>query len=260
MCKKFSRKTLFILIVVILALLVGNIAVLIWCKYEKSNWLTLISGWLGFVATLTIGLITIGQSERHALITRKHEIVCQVHQEKEKMIDIFGTLCSHERYINLFHWLLPDKDGVYSEDRLSQYKMEVRVLQSGTISSSLKIQTLYLARTNIDKAIEKVDELLLFYSEYDEPLNDNWPRYDYWKWEQLIKKINSNTMRIVLELCEIRNSFLEGYQKTIDEINACRSMKSLTELLSSIETENKKSKQLAEETIDKHIKSAEEKN
>ena len=55
-------------------LLFGNIAVLVWMDDAvKPYWLTLISGWVSFIATITIGVIAYNQSERYKNENTRYE-------------------------------------------------------------------------------------------------------------------------------------------------------------------------------------------
>lgn len=81
----------FIIIGVVLFL--GNIALLITLRtfpQEQSAWLTFVSGWLGFFATLIIGIIAYKQNNKINFLSRKQQAVFKI----STLIDDFN----HEFY------------------------------------------------------------------------------------------------------------------------------------------------------------------
>jgi glucan phosphoethanolaminetransferase (alkaline phosphatase superfamily) len=60
---KKNKKWLWLLLGIILF---GNISILIWCNYNKAEWLTLISGWISGIATLGIGVIAVLQNKKYS--------------------------------------------------------------------------------------------------------------------------------------------------------------------------------------------------
>lgn len=69
-----------ILILFGIALLVGNICVLIYVTEDKgqSSWLALISGWISGVATLIVGLIAFWQNNKFTFDTRKRDLILEI--------------------------------------------------------------------------------------------------------------------------------------------------------------------------------------
>lgn len=92
--KRYKSKWLWICFISGLFLFVCNIIILVClrdCPQEQSAWLTLFGGWLGFCATLIVGLIAYCQSKKYKeeadqqyrfigpmsiLWTKKVEILC----------------------------------------------------------------------------------------------------------------------------------------------------------------------------------------
>lgn len=64
----YKNKWLWLCLFLGLILLVGNIVLLVCLQnfqQEQSAWLTLFSGWIGFFATIIVGLIAYGQSKKY---------------------------------------------------------------------------------------------------------------------------------------------------------------------------------------------------
>ena len=80
MKKKFYKSWLFwIVLVVTISLLIGNILVLYYIPCDiKNAWLTLISGWVSGVATFLVGLIAHNQNKEFAKIEKTNTLLNQI--------------------------------------------------------------------------------------------------------------------------------------------------------------------------------------
>lgn len=102
--KLFKNKLLWIRIaicIIILIALVGNFAVL-FClsgnEQSQSAWLTLYGGWLGFLATLIIGIIAYQQSNKFTFESKKQNLISII---TNYMRDIQEGFVNHVKVENL---------------------------------------------------------------------------------------------------------------------------------------------------------------
>lgn len=261
MLKSENKKPIIKWIVIMAAICVGlliNIAILVWGKAEwKSNCLTLISGWVGFLATVMIGIFTLLQSEKFALISGKNEMMSRINQEREKVLELFDTLCFQEKYINPLSLLVY---GNISDKTIIEYKMQVSKLQSELTYSSVKTQTLFYTRNYIDDAIEIIDSLILLVGTYLKPIQDERILYVDSHLSEFIDSIDKNSKSIVSKICYVRNKFLDGYEKTIQSIDECKTTKELEKLKEQIAKENQELRKKADDIIKQDIAKLKENN
>lgn len=243
---------LIISILMMALILLGNVAVLIWGKCEKSNWLTLISGWLGFFATLGIGIISLVQGEKYTLMSCKQELICQLNKEFDLVVEFFSKICSYDAYTDSLKYLVGDY-----KNALLQYKSELSSLQATICDALLRIQLLNYSRNHLDEAVLKIDEIISWMEEYKKPLSDKCTKDD--ELTSFIQKIDSMAKKNVCVLSSIRNKVFIDYKKTIEEINACKNMMMLENLKKQILEQNAELRKKVDVQITKDMKILEDK-
>ena len=112
----FYKKWWYYLILLIL--LFGNIAILLWAdEAVKSYWLTLISGWISFIATITIGIIAFKQSrdykEQNDLFIKEQKDMAWRESQYNHLSSFISQLMSFQNKIDRF--ILIKSDELYGK-------------------------------------------------------------------------------------------------------------------------------------------------
>ncbi len=113
--KRYKSKWLWICFISGLFLFVCNIIILVClrdCPQEQSAWLTLFGGWLGFCATLIVGLIAYCQSKKYKEEADQQYRFIDLIVEKVEVINyglncnVLGRRCLEKEWGGVFRFLV----------------------------------------------------------------------------------------------------------------------------------------------------------
>lgn len=234
-------------ILVGILLLLGNIAITIWANGNcptKTDWLTLISGWISGIATLIVGIIAYLQNRSYTLNARKTEIKNNIKNEKIEILDICSKLTQFSRYMNLLGYKVENPPTQKSE---LNYKFGLDELREFLLENTTRFQLFDYIPNNIKNIVDKLlEKQMETYKEYMEVLNCN----DDNQLSTLIDTINKNTLSWIGSIVKIRNDIIKELDDTIEELGKIQSITKVEEFIKC----NKEKIQNARKDTDNLIK------
>ncbi len=100
--KPFYAKWWFWIITVGIICCIANFIYAIYgCDENKSNILTVISGWISGVATFIVGIIAANQSSKYAFFTKKNELLENVKSEQNFFVEHSSKIINIDSYADL---------------------------------------------------------------------------------------------------------------------------------------------------------------
>lgn len=220
----YKNKWFWIFLIFGLFLFVGNIVLLVClrdCQQEQSAWLTLFGGWLGFIATLIIGIIAYKQSKRYTVITQKQEYTNLIRSEFNQFLHEFLEISKTNQYVdNLISLIQYYKAG----DVITQYvgySLKNSEIRDNLINYCNILQS-YLYISNSCKPLcDTIIRFLKFVmSNYNLKIR-------YYYINELNKDIESGVKKIlnfIMDIHKIKNECAKEYNKNISEISTATNL------------------------------------
>ena len=156
-------------------LLFGNIAVLLWGKEDcKSHWLTLISGWVSFVATITIGIIAFKQTkdykEQNDLFIQEQKDLMWRESQYNHVTKYIEQLMTFQREVDKFS--LIKNQGFFLESSSNEIEIKrQKVIYLSDFNMFVNNLTVFLGLSGlfydkIDEVLEICNAHLMFIKDY----------------------------------------------------------------------------------------------
>ena len=198
-------------------LLSGNIAVLILAdETVKTNWLTLISGWVSFIATITIGVIAYNQSkdykqqndlflqEQKDIMWKQNQIDFYV-RERQEFLEVYRDLCNV--YSKIPKTTIASEETAKYDDfnYLSTLAYSIMLLNGKIVNSFFFDET----KTELYKQAGELQKRTTVF-------------FDLWSKEKDKKELKQQENELILNLLGVNqslNSYLLYFGKFLRELN-----------------------------------------
>lgn len=227
--KPFYAKWWFWIIIGLI--LFGNIAVLIWfnCKELKSDLLTLISGWVSFVATLIIGVIAFRQSKEY-----KEENDKFIEEQKDLMWrqsqinvftnerDAFSKFSEEVAVIRKECLLLDLSTNHQLKEKLGILDIRIRGLNASIITGVLKSSYFYKNKESIVKVTHEIKDIIDKWFNVDNSQHGqdkNWISINFQRTKHLLlTKLTELEKEVIIFFNEIDTEIIKLYNEDINEL------------------------------------------
>lgn len=227
----------FLLILFAIALLIGNICVLLFVDSEnvRSEWLTLFSGWVSGIATLLVGIVAYWQSRKFDRISRKQNMVNQITNYISEFHTSFLQYIHIEKIIDLNHQM---RQCYLETNETKKFEMAINIndqiiymLKSTLMFRAVLQKGNYCSNRIIEmhKSLEELSNAFKFSiheinGSIDEHLEQCQKRSEWIS--QWMGKVNKLASSIMVEYHNLRANFMN--QDNVDELIAQTEVESQT--------------------------------
>lgn len=238
-----------IIILIIVGMCIANIYYSFKYKDECTNIFATISGWLGVISTIILGLIAVWQSKKYTLLSVKSELKEEIYNEKRDIVIVLDNIAQYSKLTKMLNILvMPGPQYKLVLDT----KVEVDGLTEQLISTSIRIQLFRHIPETMVKIVRKISEMILFTSnEYKEAIdissNDD-------AFSQKIKLITNNAIDWIRNIAELRNKAIEELRQEKLKIDTCKSIAEIENLEEGFNNKLNKAQLEAQKEIDDIIK------
>lgn len=253
-----KKKWFIVFMMVGVLILLVNIAVAIWgCNTNptKTDWLTLISGWISGIATLIVGIIAYLQSKNYSLHTIKFEIKNQINNEKQEILNIFNELTQFSKYIKLLNNVVIQKNTMKSE---LEYKLDLDVLREQILAITTRVQIFNYITDNMEPIVKQLEEILNETYDSYEQIKEHFNNDS--KLSVIVNKITKKVMDWIKQLVKIRNNTLKELDDLLTNTENCKSIIEINSLSKNIKDKSENAKSNIKNLIDRMIDQRKEKS
>lgn len=236
---RLKIKNLFwVWIIIGVVLFAGNLTLALVGKYDiKSDILTVISGWVGGIATIFLGLVAFKQNKDYTLFVNKQGIVDMFREEYNRLLSCVSKY-SNFNFLTEFILELQWNEFTKKEDDIKElyFLRKCNGLLNVVNQGANEIQTFDYIPLEKKAALVKTIELIDY-------INKNY--YDLIKYANYRNKLHDKIMEIIEdmnrwadEFHKIKMAAKEDINLKIKEVNAYKNMKQLQSLLEDISIKN----------------------
>lgn len=231
-------------------ILLGNVAATIWggnTSPSKTDWLTFISGWIGGISTLIIGIIAYSQNKNYTLISTKTEINNNIKNERKEVLEICNQLTQYSKYVNFISFKFDDINKQKSE---LSYKFHLDELREFIMINTTRFQLFDYIPINMESIVGKLlQKQMETYEEYVKLLdcnnNDNL--------SVLIDVINNKTLSWINSVVEIRNNIIKELDDLSITLFTLNSVEKVNKFLNNLKEKTYVARTNSNSLIDKMI-------
>lgn len=259
--KKYKRPLLAtIIFLIILAMCIVNIFYSFKYRDQNTNVFATISGWLGVISTIILGLITLWQSKKYTTSTMKISLTNDIRLEEEKFLELSECLINFTSYIQPLENIVGDK----TENDFLKYKWQTDNVFENMLKSVRSLQ-LYKYIPN------QMEDLVQTISKYSISLHNNYKEALKLKEEnketelaEQVTEITNQVKEWILELSQKRNETIKGICSLVNLVDEIHNVGEIERFIKQIDEKTsiatKKSNTALDEMVAKMRENNEEKN
>lgn len=153
------------IVIIILGALGGNIALLVClrdCQQEQSAWLTLFGGWLGFLATLIVGIIAYWQTNKFTFESKKQNLTTSITSYMRDLQEGFVNFVKADKLVDLnsieLNLCYLESENEITKCELEINDREIELLNNNFIYESILSKAFYCS-VDIIEFHKKIIEL-----------------------------------------------------------------------------------------------------
>ncbi len=201
----------------------------------KSNVLTVISGWVGGIATVFLGLIAFKQNKDYTLFVNKRDMIDLFREEYNRLL-VCVSKYSNFNYLTEFILELQWEEFTKDDIKELYFLRKCNALLNVVVQGANEIQTFDYIPLEKKAALVKTIELIDY-------INDKY--YKLVQYANFTKKLHDKIMEIIddmnnwaEEFHQIKMAAKEQVNLKIKEINSCKNMNQLQNIIDSISNQN----------------------